>query len=129
VGLVRGGLAGAAVLAVGAMAVSIPLGLLGIPVLAIPLVVVQIVFVELAPRLSASRRWCPTVMILLTHLVSISLWSLLWSGTEYGSAWPGIFGFLWMLHALPIVLQIVQATLRWRDADRAIRRSLANGRS
>ncbi|MGK0435111.1 MAG: hypothetical protein ACJA0V_004270 [Planctomycetota bacterium] len=119
-GLWRGCLAGAVVLTLvlavfGGAAVGVVIAL---PILAIPVFLVQFACMVLAPCWLVRRPWRPPLLVLVSHLFSITIWTLLWSATEYGAAWRDVLGFLLLAHAVPVVLQAQQVISRMRRVAR-----------
>ena len=91
---------------------------LGLPILALPVWLVQFAAMVLAPRWLVRRAWRLPLLIVVSHLLSVATWTLLWSATEYGAAWRDVLGDLLLVHAMPAVLQAQQVVRRLRRVRR-----------
>ena len=67
---------------------------------------------------AARRGSCRWIAFLLPpYACGIAGWTILWAGSQYGSAWLSVLAFLVGIHAPSFVLQVVglvRATLRAR---------------
>lgn len=121
--LVRGGLLGTGAAALALLLVAPPLVLT--LVTTIPTAFLQIVLSTREARAVevGGAKWF--AYHAATYALPIAGWTLLWAGSEYGRAWPSVFGFLASLNAPPFLLQVAMLVRCLRRQARVARATAA----